>query len=376
MGNIEAIRYIHRNHPHSIHTYDETGQMPLHHAVCKGHKDGRRRHRWRRSPDDRTSDGEHWGQPAPAWAVREVRSRRSAVTDPKNQGKCGSCWSFSTSGALEGAWKIATGKLISLSEQQLVDCAKNGPPAERSGDSYPYLAKQGTCHQTKCTVGVPKGSIVGFKDVSSKDMNALMQAVSKQPVSVAIEADQMAFQLYKGNKLDHGVLLVGYGTENGVDYWKVKNSWGASWGENGYIRLERGVPGDGECGIKDQPSYPLVKAKTETELGNAEVVRLLLDNGADLHAREKFVGGTPLHHAALHGRTNVVNVLLERSPDLEALNRKRQTPLHVASLYGHLDTAKILLEKGANAEAKDIRGCTPANLANKTGHEDMENLLC
>ncbi|CAK9063479.1 unnamed protein product [Durusdinium trenchii] len=248
-------------------------------------------------------------------------TKKGAVTDPKNQGKCGSCWSFSTSGALEGAWKIATGKLISLSEQQLVDCAKNGNMGCQGGsmdlafsylekhnvcteDSYPYLAKQGTCHQTKCTVGVPKGSIVGFKDVSSKDMNALMQAVSKQPVSVAIEADQMAFQLYKGgilskkcgNKLDHGVLLVGYGTENGVDYWKV--------------------------------------------------VRLLLDNGADLHAREKFVGGTPLHHAALHGRTNVVNVLLERSPDLEALNRKRQTPLHVASLYGHLDTAKILLEKG------------------------------
>ncbi|CAJ1342602.1 unnamed protein product, partial [Effrenium voratum] len=117
-------------------------------------------------------------------------------------------------------------------------------------------------------VGVPKGSIVGFKDVSPKDMDALMEAVSQQPVSVAIEADQMAFQLYKGGiltqecgkKLDHGVLLVGYGTENGVDYWKVKNSWGANWGENGYIRMKRGVPQDGECGIKDDPSYPVVKA--------------------------------------------------------------------------------------------------------------------
>lgn len=211
--------------------------------------------------------------------------KKGAVTDPKNQGKCGSCWSFSTSGALEGAWKIASGKLISLSEQQLVDCAKNGNMGCQGGSmdlafsylekhnvcteqSYPYLAAQGTCHQTNCSVGVPKGSIVGFKDVSAKDMNALMQAVSKQPVSVAIEADQMAFQLYKGGilsqqcgtKLDHGVLLVGYGTENGVDYWKVKNSWGAEWGENGYIRMKRGVPKDGECGIKDQPSYPIVKA--------------------------------------------------------------------------------------------------------------------
>ncbi|CAJ1408233.1 unnamed protein product [Effrenium voratum] len=107
------------------------------------------------------------------------------------------------------------------------------------------------------------------KGAVSEDMDALMEAVSQQPVSVAIEADQTAFQLYKGGiltqecgkKLDHGVLLVGYGTENGVDYWKVKNSWGANWGENGYIRMKRGVPKDGECGIKDQPSYPVVKAK-------------------------------------------------------------------------------------------------------------------
>lgn len=210
---------------------------------------------------------------------------KGAVTDPKNQGKCGSCWSFSTTGALEGAWQIASGKLVSLSEQQLMDCAKNGNMGCQGGsmdlafsylekhdvcseDSYPYLAAQGTCHQTNCTKVVPQGSITGFKDVSAKDMDALMQAVSQQPVSVAIEADQMAFQLYKGGiltqecgtKLDHGVLVVGYGTENGVNYWKVKNSWGAEWGENGYIRMKRGVPKDGESGIKDQPSYPIVKA--------------------------------------------------------------------------------------------------------------------
>merc|ERR1719263_874170 len=100
--------------------------------------------------------------------------------------------------------------------------------------SYPYTAQDGTCAETSCTVGVPKGSVIGYFDVPANDEEALMEAVAKQPVSVAIEADQMAFQMYSkgiltkkcGHNLDHGVLLVGYGTENGVDYWKVKNSWG------------------------------------------------------------------------------------------------------------------------------------------------------
>lgn len=93
-----------------------------------------------------------------------------------------------------------------------------------------------------------------------------MEAVSHQPVSVGIEADQTAFQLYSrgvlsgmcGGKLDHGVLLVGYGSENGLDYWKVKNSWGAAWGEDGYIRLKRGLPKAGQCGINSMASYPVV----------------------------------------------------------------------------------------------------------------------
>lgn len=94
-----------------------------------------------------------------------------------------------------------------------------------------------------------------------------MEAIAKQPVSVAIEADQTNFQLYQGgvltkscgSSLDHGVLAVGYGTDNGVDYWKVKNSWGSSWGENGYIRIERSsTSGPGECGIKSMASYPIV----------------------------------------------------------------------------------------------------------------------
>jgi KDEL-tailed cysteine endopeptidase len=133
-------------------------------------------------------------------------------------------------------------------------------------DSYPYTAEDGTCKANSCTVAIPKGGVTGYKDVNPNDEQALMEAVMQQPVSVAIEADQSAFQLYQGgiltkscgSKLDHGVLLVGYGTDQGVNYWKVKNSWGASWGESGYIRLERGVKKAGECGINSQPTYPVV----------------------------------------------------------------------------------------------------------------------
>merc|ERR1712226_524612 len=213
---------------------------------------------------------------------------KGAVTPVKNQGQCGSCWSFSTTGSLEGANQIATGKLVSLSEHQFVDCDKvdqgcNGGLMDNAfkyaeanalctEESYAYKGTGGTCKASSCTVGIAKGGVTGYKDVAKDDMNALMEAVAQQPVSIAIEADLPTFQLYRsgvlggicGAKLDHGVLAVGYGTDAGKDYWKVKNSWGTTFGEAGYIRLLRGKSGAGECGLlSGPPSYPVVKASED-----------------------------------------------------------------------------------------------------------------
>jgi len=190
---------------------------------------------------------------------------QGAVTGVKNQGSCGSCWAFSTTGALEGLSKISYGTLQSFSEQQLVDCSGSyGNQACNGGlmdnafkyvrdhgivqeTEYPYRAVKQTCQKT---AGGPF-KISGFTDI--KDCNTLANAVAGRPISVAVDATNWSgyksgiFNNCKAS-LNHGVLLVGVAS----DSWKVKNSWGTSWGESGYIRLARG----NTCGICNVASYP------------------------------------------------------------------------------------------------------------------------
>jgi len=213
-------------------------------------------------------------------------TEKGVVTPVKNQGQCGSCWAFSTTGAIECNYAIQNGKLNSLSEQELVDCAGilrygcNGCSGgqmtggmkyvENEGglcleSDYKYTAKDGTCKASTC--GTKYDANSGYTEITQYSSSALEAAVNKGCVSIGIEADQTTFQHYSsgvfsgscGTKVDHGVLVVGYGEEGGKKFWKVKNSWGDSWGEEGYIRMCRDCNKngkDGECGILTGPVQP------------------------------------------------------------------------------------------------------------------------
>lgn len=201
------------------------------------------------------------------------------VTSIKNQGQCGCCWAFSAVAALEGANKLSTGKLISLSEQQLLDCStendgcngglittaydfivNNGGIASES--DYPYEENQDSCKSQDTVVKMNR-----YENVPASSEPTLLTAVARQPVAVGIAVNE-DFHLYQngvydgscGNELNHAVTIIGYGTnDNGTKYWLIKNSWGASWGENGYMKIARDIGiDDGLCGIATMASYPVV----------------------------------------------------------------------------------------------------------------------
>jgi len=209
---------------------------------------------------------------------------KSYVTPVKNQGQCGSCWAFATTGSLECRYAIAKGTLTSLSEQQLVDCSwaqgnlgcdggwwynayqyieSNGGLCTET--EYPYTAHDGVCKQSSC--GTKYDDMTNYLKVTADDEADLETAAASGCVAVGVEADQTAFQFYSkgildgacGTNIDHGVLVVGYGTQNGEEYWKVKNSWGVSWGEQGYVLICKACNKNGskgECGINMYPAYP------------------------------------------------------------------------------------------------------------------------
>ncbi|RZC89288.1 hypothetical protein C5167_011755 [Papaver somniferum] len=218
---------------------------------------------WRRSPQESTAFRYENVTAVPS--TMDWR-KKGAVTQVKDQGQCGCCWAFSAVAAMEGITQLATGEDQGC-EGGLMDDAFEFIQENRgltTEANYPYNGVDGSCNTKKANTHA--ASINGYEDVPANNEASLLKAVSKQPVSVAIDASGQDFQFYSngvftgtcGTELDHGVTAVGYGTDSdGTKYWLVKNSWGTSWGEDGYIRMQRDVDAnEGLCGIAMEASYP------------------------------------------------------------------------------------------------------------------------
>ncbi|CAF5125128.1 unnamed protein product, partial [Rotaria sp. Silwood1] len=203
------------------------------------------------------------------------------VTYVKDQGQCGSCWAFSTTGALEGQHFAKTSQLVSLSEQNLVDCSLlnfgcNGGNQDLAFDhiklhhgidteeTYPYMAERQLCQFNRKNIGATLTGYTRIQKHNETDLQAAIATVG--PIAVSIDASQGSFQFYSSGvydepncstkRLDHAVLAIGYGTLNSKDYYIVKNSWGVDWGIKGYILMSRNK--QNQCGIATSALYPLV----------------------------------------------------------------------------------------------------------------------
>jgi len=209
---------------------------------------------------------------------------KGAVTPVKDQGQCGSCWAFSVTEAIESVWYLANHPLVSLSPQQIVDCDQGrGDLGCSGGDTptayayvmaaggmetdqdYPYQAADDTC-QFQSSKVVAKISSWAYVTTTKNETQMMATVAAKAPLSVCVEADVWQFYIGGvlttacGNALDHCVQITGYGQKAGwdtfnYDVWFVRNSWGADWGESGYIWIQRGSD---LCGIADEVTLPIV----------------------------------------------------------------------------------------------------------------------